>query len=197
MTKLATLLFAAAVFPACVELDDPEVAQTEDDITCAACATSPNLIKDGGFELGGAWQLQGDAMRYTDASWEDFARSGSSFGYLGRYASAHDAIYQSVAIPANVGGATLKYYVNTFSTDIGLADALAVLVADDTGWHLVDAAYARDATATLEYKLHTVDVSAYRGKTVTLFFRTDQNGHDRTQYLIDDVSLTTTLLNSL
>lgn len=195
MTKLATLLFAAAL-PACVEMDDADTAQAADDLTCLTCV-SPSLLEDGGFELGGAWQLVGNAMRYTDKSWEQWARSGNSFGLLGQYAVGHDALVQPVTIPANVGGATLKYYVSTLSSDSGLADPLTVMVVDDSGWHTIDAVSARDATTTLDYKLHSNDLSAYRGKTVKIWFEADQNGVNRTEYLIDDVSLTTAPMNSL
>lgn len=195
MTKLAVLLFAA-VLPACVEMDDPATAQSAGDLTCIPCLASPSLVADGGFELGGAWQLVGNAMRYTDASWEHWSRSGSSFGLLGRDAYGHDALYQTVTIPANVGSATLTYYVSTFSSDFGGNDPLSVMVVD-TAWHTIDALHARDATETLDYKLHTNDLSAYRGKTVGIWFWADQSGANRTEYLIDDVSLTTTPLNKL
>src|SRR5437764_802928 len=108
MTKLGALLLAAAALPGCVEMDETETA---DDLTCIACVGSPSLIADGGFELGGAWQLDGDAMRYTDASWEHWARSGASFGLLGKDAVGHDSLHQTVTIPASVGSATLTYYV--------------------------------------------------------------------------------------
>ena len=71
------------------------------------------------------------------------------------------------------------------------------MVTDDAGWHGVDQLHASDATTSLDYKLHTVDLSAYRGKTVSIWFWADQSGYNRTEYLIDDVTLTTTPLSSL
>jgi len=156
-----------------------------------------NLLLDGGFENGTAFWSEsstgGFAIITQDA---DQAHSGQGYAYLGDYAAAHDVVYQSVTIPADVNGVKLRFWYNitSFETNLEVAlDQMSIVVTDpETGNPLATIATYSNLNTTNGWLLSPeFDLSAFRGRTVRINFvaANDDNADTTTAFLIDDVSL--------
>ena len=147
---------------------------------------SGNVLKNGGFESGDqSWTTSGDQIINNWGSYEP-ARSGSEDAWMDGYGQTHtDKIAQSVTIPAGCK-ATLTYYLHVDSSEGTYYpyDTFAVTA----GSTQVSSASNEDQGSG--YVKHTVDLSAYAGKTVTLTFTGSEDSYLQTSFVMDDASVT-------
>ena len=95
-----------------------------------------------------------------------------------------------MAIPSTTGTATLSFYVRIDTSESGstVYDRLrAQIVSGSTTTTL--ATYS-NANANSAYVLKTLDVSAFKGKTVTVRFTATEDYSLQTSFVVDDTSLT-------
>ncbi|MDP2875274.1 MAG: Ig-like domain-containing protein, partial [Holophaga sp.] len=150
-------------------------------------------ITNGGFEVAttpwtgttaaiGTWSAQ-PAFEGTRNAW---------LGGDGK--TRTEALYQSVTIPSTATSATLSFYlhIDTAETTASTAyDKLAVQILSTTGKVLQTLATYSNLNKATGYALRTFDVSAHKGKTVRVNFKSTEDSTLQTSFAIDKVSLIT------
>ena len=186
-----------------------------------ATARSPLLVgtelaSDGGFEVGSSpsgsysfttvssswtWQYSGTMGSYNPRYWSSTtspAHSGNWCVFFDLGPST-DRLYQNVTIPSGAS-ATLSFWlkVGTSETLPMAWDTLRVSVTDISGSvPPASLAYSNlDAAVGYIWVNHTLDVSAFAGKTVRLQFDAYQDSTNNTSFLLDDVSILASSPNS-
>lgn len=160
-------------------------------VTVSAGGSGSELIVNGGFENGATgWSgTTGDI-----GSWSgEPAFEGSADAWLdGNGKSATETLYQTVTIPSTATSATLSFYlhIDTAETTTTTAyDKLTVAIQSSTGSTLKTLATYSNLNKASGYQLRTFDVSAYKGKTVRVYFKGVEDSSLQTSFVIDKVSL--------
>ncbi|MDI1462947.1 M4 family metallopeptidase [Catellatospora sp. KI3] len=140
-----------------------------------------NVIVNGDFEAGmTGWT--GSQIIVTNAA---NAHGGSRYAWiLGNGFTATEYISQNVTVPTT-GTATLSFYLNitTQEWEALAYDYMRVQINGTT-----KLTYS-NLNAGGGYQLRTLDLSAYRGQTVTLRFYGTEDSNLATAFNLDDVSL--------
>jgi hypothetical protein len=162
-------------------------------------ATSPppasrQLLVNPGFESGtlSSWSSPGVAP--APAVTNSWAHSGGysarlgTVGTNGAEPSGDSTVVQSVAIPSSANTATLSFWYWGATTDSVTYDWQEAQVRDASGAKL--AQVMRTASNTQVWTQVIFDATAYKGRTVQLWFNVHQDGYgDLTYMYVDDVSL--------
>ena len=150
--------------------------------------TPTGVIVNGGFESGATGWTGTPSDFVGNAA--GYARSGSNYGVLNGYGRSNTGtVEQRVTVPAS--GASLSYWLQVGSdetTTRSQYDTLAVQVVDGSRTTTVKS--HSNLEKGTSYAQHTVDLSAYKGKTVTLRFRGVEDYSNSTVFRIDDVAVT-------
>ena len=150
-------------------------------------------ILNPGFESGAASWSATSGVITTDASQP--ARTGSWKAWLNGYGSVRtDTVFQQVAIPSTVTSATLKFWLKVSSAETTTTtayDTLKVQVRSSTGAVLATLATYSNLNKGSVFLEKSFDLSAYKGKTVRVFFEGIEGSTVPTSFVIDDVTLTT------
>ncbi|MFE9257306.1 M4 family metallopeptidase [Streptomyces sp. NPDC006879] len=159
--------------------------------TATTCGTTvpggSNLLGNAGFESGATtWSAStGVITNSSDAS----ARSGSWYAWLDGYGSSHtDTLAQTVSIPSTATAPKLSFYLAVSTEESGstVYDTLKAQVVSGS----TTSTLATYSNATPSgYTLRTLDLSAYRGKTVTIKFTGTEDSSNATSFLIDDTAV--------
>jgi Zn-dependent metalloprotease len=157
---------------------------------CAATALPPtgvNLLRNPGFESGDTlWAATPGVIGIWSP--RQLARSGTRSAWLGGDGVAHhDSISQLLAIPATAT-TTLSYYAHIATAETAGSEAYDTMTvsAGSTVLQTLSNATAHPSG----YQLHTVNLSAYAGKTVSLSFSGSEDATLATSFVLDDLSLT-------
>ena len=149
------------------------------------------LIRDGGFETGGAWELGVSPLppRYVS----DMKHSGAKSLALGitdgGNVQSYSSARQTVTIPAGEDQAKISFWVYAMANGAPATDymELALLTADgsavlDKPWYSHNDGQA--------WNQMTFDISPWRGQTVQVYFNVYNDGLGGTAGMyLDDVSL--------
>lgn len=153
------------------------------------------VLLNTGFEQTSPLAWQGDTgviQKAPGASQPTVVpNTGSLFAWLGGYGQvASDQITQDVALPNTAQSATLTFYVKILTAETGTTanDTCTVEVLDTTGASLGTVKTLSNLDAG-DYKAITVDLMPYKGKTVRLSFKSQENATAATSFLLDDVTL--------
>jgi len=160
-----------------------------------------NLVVNGDFETDGGWLL-GQAMippQFTT----DQRHSGARAVQLGSPPAAgastrgsYSSIRQLVTIPANAGGVTLRWWhlygtAEAATTDPGTTSdrqEVLLLTPDEKVLAVVQRVRRNDSG----WQQETADLTAYRGRSVYLYFNVYNNGNGAATWAyVDDVQLET------
>jgi hypothetical protein len=119
------------------------------------------------------------------------SRSGTGCAFLNDYGTKHaDYVVQHVTIPA-AGSAALTFYadIETEERGTGAPDTLQVQVrpAGETSYTTVKTFSNRDAGGG--YRLRSVNLSGFTGRTVDLRFYGHEDSARATGFLLDDLTL--------
>lgn len=147
-------------------------------------------MTNGGFESGTTgWT--GTSGPITNNSGQ--AAHGGTWkmwlGGNGKTTSENES--QSVTIPSTSTAATLTYWVRVDSaetTSSSQYDKATVTVTPSGGSASTVASYSNLNKAT-GYTQVTVDLTAYKGKTITLKFSATEDSSLQTSFVFDDVSI--------
>lgn len=158
-----------------------------------------NLVVNGDFETDGGWLL-GQAMippQFTT----DQRHSGARAVQLGSPPAAgastrgsYSSIRQLVTIPANAGGVTLRWWhlygtAEAATTDPGTTSdrqEVLLLTPDEKVLAVVQRVRRNDSG----WQQETADLTAYRGRSVYLYFNVYNNGNGAATWAyVDDVQL--------
>ncbi|MFY0567711.1 M4 family metallopeptidase [Archangium lansingense] len=161
-------------------------------------------LVNGDFEAGTApWLLSGSASVGTDSEGVNHAFLGQRYGRLGGKGIQQEGfISQIVGLPAGLLSAQWSYRVqiDTDEDNVGGTDKLQMeaQVLPDGEWQVLEVIDANDDISTGDtfygYQKRTVNLTAFKGKTVRLRFRVRENAALATTYRIDNVSVTYTQL---
>ncbi|GGP76717.1 M4 family metallopeptidase [Streptomyces melanogenes] len=161
--------------------------------TCGGGTTQPpsgsNLLSNPGFESGATtWSASSGAITNDTGA---TAHTGSYYAWLDGYGSTHtDTLSQSVTIPATAAAPKLSFWlaIDTKETGTTAYDTLKAQVVSGT----TTTTLATYSNATPSgYVQRTLDLSAFKGKTVTIKFTGAEDSSLATSFLIDDTSVTT------
>jgi hypothetical protein len=155
------------------------------------------LIQNGGFESGGAgWTMGGGAIADSTAG---YARSGSSYAWLGGVADEVDFCYQQITIPAGVINATLSFWYNILSNDdpSGAYDTFNASIRDSSNNVLANVLDRSNqdsdsGNGPAYYHQQTFDLLPYAGQTIRVYFSSENDSTYPTSFDIDDVSVQVT-----
>ncbi|MFN6963514.1 MAG: M4 family metallopeptidase [Pyrinomonadaceae bacterium] len=150
------------------------------------------LIVNGGFEGSASpWVGSGTGYFYTSAG--NYPHGGTGYIYFGVNNSVTGQAYQQVSIPSTATG-TLTFWLNVTSSETTTTtqyDKLFVEVRDTAGNLLTTlATYSNlNKGAAGAYSQISLNLSAYRGQTVRVQFRSTTDASVTTTFRVDDVSL--------
>lgn len=152
------------------------------------------LVRNGDFEENLGWQFGSTpySARYTTSQQTNGERGlqlGLPSGIANRH--AHSSAFQSVTIPAEATNVTLRYwsYLGGTSDSVDYHETLLL----DPGYNFL-ANLHREFTLSKpgEWQQQEFDLSAFKGKTVVLYFNVYNNGAGGQQWrYIDQVELVT------
>ncbi|WP_445153745.1 S8 family serine peptidase [Arthrobacter sp. Hor0625] len=151
---------------------------------------SGNLLLNPGFESGAAsWTSDHTDTFETGTN----ARTGSGFAGLNGWGqSTSYRLDQTFSIPSAAAGSTLSFYLKTLTDETTTSTAYDTLKvqAVSAGVTTTLATYS-NLNKSPGYVLKTLDLSAFKGKTVTLRFLGVEDSSLQTYFFVDDTSVTT------
>jgi hypothetical protein len=156
-------------------------------------APAPQLLGNPGFESGSAAPWSSTAG-VVDGSTVQPAHSGSWKAWLDGYGARHtDTLSQSVTIPSTAKTATFSYWLHVDSAETTRTtanDKLSVQLVSGSGTVLATLGSFSNLNKASGYTQRTTDVSAYRGKTITVRFTGTENSSMQTSFVVDDTAIT-------
>ena len=150
------------------------------------------LLVNGGFEGSvSPWVSSGTGAFYTAAG--SYPHGGTSYIYFGVNNSVSGQSYQQVAIPTTATG-TLTFWLNVTSSETTTTtqyDKLFVEVRNTAGTLLSTlATYSNLNKGTAGvYSQKSFNLSAYKGQTVRIQFRSTTDSSVTSTFRVDDASL--------
>ncbi|MEJ7862642.1 MAG: M4 family metallopeptidase, partial [Pyrinomonadaceae bacterium] len=150
------------------------------------------LLTNGGFE-GSASPWAGSGTGYFYTANGSYPRGGTGYIYFGTKDSVSGQSYQQVSIPSGATG-TLSFWLNVTSNETTTStqyDMLFVEIRNTSGSLLKTVAtYSNLNKGTAgSYSQKTFDISAYKGQTVRVQFRSTTDSSATTTFRVDDASL--------
>jgi hypothetical protein len=150
------------------------------------------LLLNPGFESGAVSWNGGSGIINNGTTTP--AHTGSWKAKLaGTGATRTDNLYQQVAIPSTAASASLSFWLQVQSaetTTTSAYDTLKVQVRNSGGTILATPATYSNLDKGTSYTQKSLDLSAYKGQTVQVFFVGSENSSLQTTFLVDDVALT-------
>ena len=170
-------------------------AQTGDP-TCGGTTTPPttppptggNILGNPGFESG-ATVWTGTSGPITNNTGRP-ARTGSWKLWLGgNGTSSTETVNQSVTIPSTATAATLSYWIRTDTSESGSTayDNMRVQVVD--GSTATTLRTFTNVGTNSTYTQYSHNLTAYKGKTVTIRFTMTEDSSLQTSFVVDDTAL--------
>ncbi len=155
----------------------------------AACSEQ---LTNGGFESGTTPWVQTSSGGYQIIA-NNRPRTGTMSAFLAGYNRANDTIYQQVTIPANATSATLTYYWNMATQEVGATkyDYMYARVQNSSGANLATLETRSNADVQNTWTKSTFNLLAYKGQTVRIHFQATTDSIYTTSFFVDDVSLNT------
>ncbi|HEY0658369.1 MAG TPA: M4 family metallopeptidase [Pyrinomonadaceae bacterium] len=150
------------------------------------------LLINGGFE-GSASPWVGSGTGYFYTANGSAPHGGTGYIYFGVNNSVSGQSYQQVTIPSTATG-TLTFWLNVTSSETTTTaqyDVLFVEVRNTAGALLATAATYSNLNKTTagSYSQKSLNLSAYKGQTVRVQFRSTMDSSITTTFRVDDVSL--------
>jgi Zn-dependent metalloprotease len=147
------------------------------------------LLQNPGFESG-AVSWTGSAGPITNNTGRP-ARTGTWKMWLGgNGATSTENEAQSVTIPATATAATLSFWIriDTAETSAGSAYDTARLQVVDGATTTTKATYS-NLNANASYVQKTFDLTAYKGRTISVKFLMNEDSSLQTSFVVDDTAL--------
>ncbi|QNA98183.1 CehA/McbA family metallohydrolase [Massilia sp. Se16.2.3] len=154
--------------------------------------TGTQLLANPGFESGAVSWSGGSGI--VNNSTATPARTGSwKAKFAGTGTTRTDNLYQQVAIPSTATSATLTFWLQITSaetTTTTVYDTLKLQVRNSGGTILATPASYSNLNKGTGYVQRSVNLTAYKGQTVQVFFAGAEDSSAQTTFLVDDVALT-------
>jgi hypothetical protein len=165
-------------------------------INQSAPVLDTSIIKNGEFESGSEYWQEGSTAGYGIITADSYvtARTGVGYAWMSGYNSGTDTLTQTVNIPSNIVSGLLSFYYQIKSDETAniAYDTLTVEIVDaSTGQVLQTIANLSNINKTSVWtKSADVDISARRGQSVKLVFRSTTDGSNVSSFFIDSVKVT-------
>jgi hypothetical protein len=153
--------------------------------------TSSELLVNGGFEGSvSPWISSGTGAFYSNGA---YPHGGTGYILFGTADSVTGQSYQQVSIPSTAAG-TLTFWLNVTSDETTTStqyDKLFVEVRNTAGTLLATpATYSNlNKGTTGVYSQKSLNLSAYKGQTIRVQFRSTTDSSLQTTFRVDDASL--------
>jgi hypothetical protein len=139
-------------------------------------------VVNGDFEAGvGGWTQTADVIRADG----QYSHGGLGYAWLGGTGTVHtDSLSQRITVPS-FGRPALRFALRIASDDTTAAN-------HDTLQLMVDGGPAKTYTpaqSTSSYDEQVVDLTPYRGRTVTLAWISTEDDATATTFLLDDITI--------
>ncbi|SFF55008.1 Zn-dependent metalloprotease [Actinacidiphila alni] len=147
--------------------------------------TASQLVTNPGFESGATGWTQSAGV--IDNSTSAPAHSGSYKAWLDGYGTTHtDTLSQSVTIPSTCTNATFTFYLYVSSQETTTSTAYDKLTVAAGSTTLATYSNLNKGSG---YVQRSVNLSSYKGQTVTLKFTGTEDSSLATSFLIDDTAV--------
>ncbi|WP_405593075.1 putative Ig domain-containing protein [Streptomyces sp. NBC_01190] len=147
--------------------------------------TAGQLLANPGFESGATSWTESSGV--IDNSTGAPAHSGFYKAWLDGYGTTHtDTLSQSVTIPSTCTSATFTYYLSITTAETSTTTAYDKLTVQAGSTTL--ASYS-NINKSSGYVQHSVDLTPYKGTTVTLKFTGTEDSSLQTSFLVDDTAV--------
>jgi hypothetical protein len=164
-------------------------------ITAASTGcTAKQLLGNPGFETGSIkpWSSTSDVLAKSRRGLRP--QAGKWLAWLDGYATAHkDTLAQKVTLPGSCKNAVLTFWVEVHSNVTGKAqqakNTLVLDILNASGKVVKKVAVATAANHDTKYVKHTVNLSSYSGKTITIEFIGTEARGGNTSFLEDSNAL--------
>jgi Peptidase family M1 domain len=178
MRLTRSLFVGLLLLTGAVALDTP--------VQAAACGTE--VIANGGFESGSSpWTASSGVIRAGTTGQP--AHGGAQLALLGGHGvTATDTLNQSVTVPSGCSSMTLTYWLHIDTRETTTTtqfDKLTVKAGSTT------LATYSNLNKNTGYLQRSVNVSSFVGQTFTLTFTGTEDSSLLTNFVLDDISLTT------
>ncbi len=180
---LAILCFFAVLAPVVAFLRPPSGARAQ-----AECS---ELIGDGGFETGGAWQFSAGPAA---PSYITYQRHGGDKALRlgiddGQNVAGSSSARQKIALPASADQITLSFWSYTFFTGPPGSDFAQLDLLGPDGYTVLERLWAADNDSRV-WSEQTIDLTRWRGSTAQIYFTVFNDGQGSTAGMyLDDVSV--------
>ncbi len=157
----------------------------------AYAQTCSELIVDGGFEAGGAWQLGPSPVTPQYVTYASHA--GNQSLVLGITSGANiesfSSARQTVTLPAGAAQITLSFWAYAMADSPATTDYMEVVLLNATGTTILNKPWQSHNDSRL-WNRYAFDLTAWRGQTVQVYFNVYNDGlGGRAAMFLDDVSL--------
>lgn len=164
----------------------------------AACTTTVQLLKNANFDNGadGSWKTfrsAGTIGEVINSSTNHPARSGRYKARLNGQAKANTMYAnQQITIPTTACTAKLSFYLWTATEDATSIAHDKMTVQVIVGTTTKTLATYTNLNKNSQYAKRTIDLLAYKGKTIKVQFYGKEDATYKTTFLVDDTALTVT-----
>ncbi|WNG56079.1 S8 family serine peptidase [Archangium gephyra] len=160
-----------------------------------SCSITEQLLANPGFESGNvSWTASTGVIDNTTTG--GAARTGSYKVWLGGAGTTRtEYAYQQVTIPSTACSATLSFWVRITTSETTTTtayDKLAVQVRNSAGTVLATPATYSNLDKSTSYVQKTLDLSAYKGQTIRVYFNGTEDSSLATSFFLDDTALNIT-----
>jgi hypothetical protein len=161
-------------------------------LVAGSTGSSSQLLGNAGFESGNvSWVTAASTDITTSSTYAP--HSGAWYAWLGGWATAHtDYMYQTVTIPSTATAATLSFYLRVTTaetTTTSAFDTLKVQLRDTSNNLVTQLVSLSNLSASPSYSLKSFDISAYKGRTLRVYFEAVNDNGNQTSFLVDDAAL--------
>ena len=151
------------------------------------------LVRNGSFEKGYGVGWSNTSGMQIGTILGQTAYDGTKMAkFCGTGSQMSVGLYQSITIPANASPVTLSYalHIETKETSTSSArDTFAVQIRNSSGAILNTLATYSNLNAATGYKVYSLDLTAYKGQTIQLYFQGAEDGALSTGFILDKVNL--------
>ncbi len=155
-----------------------------------AQGTCQELIRDGGFEGGGAGWEQHGLFEMVDPTWP---HSGKLGVWLGALNDVSEWISQDISLPPGTSSITMQFWWSLMTEEHPGApfDYLRAQLYQPDGTTVITTTTTINDKSSYDWywNLATADLSAYAGQDVELRFWATTDATNPTNFFIDDVSI--------
>lgn len=158
----------------------------------ALAQSCTELISDGGFETGAAWQIGHDpvAPQYVTYTKHSGNRALALGIISGANVESYSSTRQLVTIPAAATQVTLSFWFYAMANSPATTDAMELVLLDATGAAIVAKPWYSHNDSRIWNQM-SLDLTPWRGQTVQVYFNVYNDGLGGTAAMfLDDVSLT-------